>query len=168
MPAIAAAMGPGSPDCNASRRLDAFIAAQASAGDGNDRPASNGANTSATIRARWRRPKRGKLHQTSPHPSTPSASRTRTSNATTLANARIGFATVRPSGISSATGSTERIVTGAAAAPGADAASFMDSRLPRASASVGNSRAASWAPPPAPSSMAGLSDARPYRSMMMF
>ncbi len=128
MPAMTAAIGPDSPDWSRRMSLAAVIDAHASAGDANLRPASIGAKTSFTRRARWWIPKRGKLHQISPHPSTPSSSRTRTSSATLLLNAMIGLATVLPSGISSATGSTARMRTGEAAATGASATPGFTSR----------------------------------------
>ena len=80
-PAIAWAIGPGSPDWIASTAVLAVISAYAASAEANARPTSSRASTLSIKAARCSAPHEGKLHQASPQPCAPSASSTRTSTA---------------------------------------------------------------------------------------
>ena len=80
-PAIACAIGPGSPDWMASTAVRADSSSKAARGDANVRPTTSGASTVSIRRARCSAPHAGKLHHVSPQPNAPSPSSTRTSTA---------------------------------------------------------------------------------------
>ena len=80
-PAIACAIGPGSPDWMASTAVRADSSSKAARGDANVRPTTSGASTVSIRRARCSAPHAGKLHHASPQPNAPSPSSTRTSTA---------------------------------------------------------------------------------------